>query len=186
MYLLIIDGISRAYVFYLWRHLLEHLLLQFRSAMFWFQWHINCFLSVFFVLVAVLTLSVPWAHFVSPPHTPPLMRVGLWWFWQMGWWTNKMILRSCRWTFSFHLISFITHVNSCRVCDTTLVSLIQPSPSSSSLSSIRSSSSQMLNSAPSSARGKITVLHKIHKLQDALVTCSGPQLILPFFLFTVS
>lgn len=52
-----------------------------------------------------------------------------------------------------------------RLCETMLVSLIQPSPSSSSLSSIRSSSSQMINSAPSSARGKIVILYHIHKLQ---------------------
>lgn len=73
-----------------------------------------------------------------------------------------MILHSCRWLFSFDMKCFIICMNTCSVCGKPLLFLLyQPSPSSSSLSSIRSSSSQMINSTPSSARGKIAILYKI-------------------------
>ncbi|XP_030639791.1 dedicator of cytokinesis protein 3-like [Chanos chanos] len=48
-------------------------------------------------------------------------------------------------------------------------SLMQPSPSSSSLSSIRSSSSQMINSAPSSARGSPSLSDKNKNNRELLM-----------------
>lgn len=122
IYLLIIDANFRTDVFYLWKCLLE---LDYISCIIcsWsvcnikFQWHIGCLFYLFiFPFFCIFTLSVLWAHFVSPHHTPPPTRVGLWWFWQMGCWTNKMILHSCRWAFSFHMISFIICKNRCSVC----------------------------------------------------------------------
>lgn len=56
--------------------------------------------------------------------------------------------------FSFHSINHWFILQSTKAQKTNKSFVLQPSPSSSSLSSIRSNSSQIINSAPSSARGE--------------------------------
>uniref|UniRef100_A0A8C7IJR2 Dedicator of cytokinesis 3 n=1 Tax=Oncorhynchus kisutch TaxID=8019 RepID=A0A8C7IJR2_ONCKI len=57
--------------------------------------------------------------------------------------------------------------------------ILQPSPSSSSLSSIRSTSSQVINSAPSSARGECH-LHQAVNTSNSSLSCSRPVVHLTF------
>uniref|UniRef100_A0A4W5MY81 Dedicator of cytokinesis 3 n=1 Tax=Hucho hucho TaxID=62062 RepID=A0A4W5MY81_9TELE len=57
--------------------------------------------------------------------------------------------------------------------------ILQPSPSSSSLSSIRSTSSQVINSAPSSARGECH-LHQAVNTSNSSLSCSWPVVHLTF------
>lgn len=91
---------------------------------------------------------------IRPPLCPPTRRARqeTWSSWPMAWWgSTPKKLYTCR--YDARAAKGNKRDTFCSSL-TQRLSLSQPSPSSSSLSSIRSNSSQIINSAPSSARGE--------------------------------